>query len=132
MKPKAIFWFEGLLLPAIVIDLINNMVSFDPGTTNPFAVPRWVALLLFAVPSLIGLLFWYFIARRRSVVARWLFVGLVSLGALGFVATLSRPYLGTTMWAVAAFNELLKIGAAVCLLLPSAGPWFGKRARPVP
>jgi len=128
MRPKAILWFERLLLPALAIDLINNIVSLHPDPTNPFMAPRWFLFALFAMPSLIGLTFWYFIALRGSSLARGLFLALLCLGLVGLIVAFLDPGRRQTLWAVVLLSELLKTGAAACLFLPGTNTWFERGA----
>lgn len=132
MRPRAIRWFEYLLLPALALDLINNVTAWHRVPNNPFEAPYWAELLICAIPSLIGLIFWYFISRRGSQFARWFFVILVTLASFGFVAMITER--GTTNLAIvlAAFSELLKFGAMICLFVPDARAWFEKDAGPTP
>jgi hypothetical protein len=78
----------------------------------------------------IGLILWYFIARRRSAVAKWIFVALVAIAVAGFLFSISRPIAAGAGWmvAIAALTEALKVFAATRLLTGEATRWFAGRA----
>jgi hypothetical protein len=130
MLPSAIVRFERLLLPALAIDLLNTMTAVHPDPANPFAASRAVLLLLYAVPSLIGLACWYFAARRGSDFARWAFVALLAMEILVFIDALAENGFSGRPWILASFAGLLKLGAAACLFLPGAHPWFDRGTGP--
>ena len=126
--------FERVLLAALAIDLVNNLLSWTaiaealPGAGVP---PHpLLALALAFVPSLFGLMFWYFIVRRRSRVAKWLLTLFVALGTLGFAAILAREgdLAGHPMLILAGLSELLKSYSASRLFTAEARAWLaGKR-----
>src|SRR5688500_18132667 len=94
LRPRSILLFERVLLAALAIDLVNNLVSLpalaervssEGGTASPILLP-----VLAIAPVVVGLVFWYFIARRLSQVARWLMAAFVALGAVGLAVMLAR------------------------------------------
>ncbi len=132
MRPGSIVQFERVLWAALAIDLVNNFLALPrmkatlvaQGLT-PGPLVLTVACLLSPV---IGLLLWYFIARRASVVARWIMVVLVGLGALSFAYVLRRPIAadGRAMVAGAVLTELLKVFAMTRLFTADAKRWFAR------
>ena len=130
MKPKSIAWFERALLTALAIDLVNNLVSWTDvaeGMAAAGMAPSPLAALAAAfAPSAIGLLFWYFIARRRSRAAKWLLTLLVALGTAGFVAILAREtdLIGHPMLILAGISEAMKIFAVTRLFTREAKDWL--------
>jgi len=132
MRPKPILWFERALLAAIAIDLVNNFLSREI-VVRGFAMrglvlgqPALIALIC-AAPG-IGLILWYCIARRASVIAKWLLAVFVALAVVIFFRQMTvTPLTKATPMLIAAVSaELLKLFALLCLFLPSAQPWFGK------
>jgi hypothetical protein len=133
MRPTPILWFERLMLLALAIDLLNNLAAWNGFAAGLVARgltpnPVFIALLSIASPAL-GLILWYFVARRASVIARWIVTILVLLGTLGFIATgLRNPAVfGETTFIVATFAELLKLCAILCLFQPGTAAWFARR-----
>lgn len=135
MRPASIVMFERLILAALAIDLVNNLASwYRRDIAAPAAGPApspASGLAIGLLSPLLGLILWYFVARRGSTVARWLTTILVALGAAGFVALAVKgvPAESRTMFVVGAVAELLKVAAVVCLFAASASAWFA-RSRP--
>lgn len=134
MRPASIVLFERLILAALAIDLVNNLaVALRPPAAGAAASvassagPAAGIALALASP-LLGLILWYFVARRGSNIARWLTTILVALGTAGFVGLAFRgiPTEARTMVAVGAFAELLKVAAVVCLFTGPASAWFAR------
>ncbi len=134
MGLKSIVWFQRALFTALAIDLVNNLWRLrEPPTmlASKGLQPSPAVILGVSVLSpLIGVILWYFVARKRSNVARWIMTVLVVLAVIGFAArgfrdvdVITRP----VFW-IAAFAELLKVAAVSCLFRASAAGWF-TRAR---
>lgn len=133
MRPRSIILFERALWTALALDLVNNL------TTWPKLAARLAAsgvapnpLLLFAACAAspaIGLLLWYFIARRASIVAKWILTVLVAFAVAGFGYVLAHPVApgARALLALAALAELLKVFAVTRLFTADAAPWFARR-----
>ncbi|WP_404710335.1 hypothetical protein [Sphingomonas sp. MMS24-J13] len=136
MRPAPILWFERLMLLALAIDLLNNLAAwhgFAAGLAARGLTPNPIVVFLLCIASpALGLVLWYFVTRRASVVARWIVTILVLLGTLGFIATALRNpgAFGQTTFLVAALAELLKLAAIACLFQPAAAGWFARRGPP--
>jgi hypothetical protein len=132
MRPKPIIWFERALLLAVAIDLINNAIAI-PTLSRGLAArgyvmsPIMMAASVVAAPAL-GLILWYFIARRASVIAKWVLTAFVALAIFVFVRQMIATPLasGNPILMAAVIAELLKLYAVICLFLPGARPWFAK------
>ena len=132
MRPASIVQFERILLAALAIDLVNNLFAW-PALAKTLEVvdlvPSPVRMILACTAApLIGLLLWYLIARRASVVAKWILVAFVALGAAIFVYTAAHLTLFRPMFIVAIFAEVLKIVAVSRLFTADAAAWFSGRA----
>ena len=132
MRPKPIIWFERALLLAVAIDLINNVLAV-PTLKAGLAARGYVMspMMLIAavvVAPIVGLIFWYFIARRASVIAKWLMTAFVGGAIVIFFRQMiaTPPPSGNPMLMAAVIAQLLKLYAVICLFLPAARPWFGK------
>ena len=130
MKPAAIRWFETLLFSGLFVDIGNNLSSAGQVSAGlaerGVAVSSFSLILLSLLPALVGVGFWYFIARRRNSLARWVLVLLVTGSSILFAVQLARygtSALNQTL-VLAGFSELLKLLAAACLFLPGTAPWF--------
>lgn len=134
MRPASIVHFQRILVAALAVDLVNNLLSWNVLASRLAAEgidPHPLALLAMCLASpLAGLLFWYFIARRRSNIARWVMAAFVAAGAAGFAyktAQASRPM--DRMLVIGIAGALLKVIAVSRLFTADAGRWF--RARPI-
>lgn len=86
MRPQSIKMFDMLFLGSLALGLINFFFAYDStmaelegtgmGTTFVFA-----SLI---VGYGINLLLWYFVSRRASNIARWIFIVLTAIG-LAFI-----------------------------------------------
>ena len=130
MRPKAIVWFERVLLAALAIDLVNNLLSWTSiaeALPDAGAPPHpLLALVLAFVPTLVGLLFWYFIMRRRNRVAKWLLAVFVAIGTIGFVVLLVRTrHMGVDLMVIlGCLSEVMKLFAVGCLFTREASAWL--------
>lgn len=80
------------------------------------------------VGILVPLLLWYFIARRASNVAKWIYVVLTALGLLGFVSSLANPLVAKGVITVLGLNTVgLQFYAAWLLFRPDASAWLDSR-----
>jgi hypothetical protein len=133
--PRSIWLFERTLWAALAMDLINNFAAWPMLAANLAMrgiVPNPVLMFIScSLSAAIGLLLWYFIARRRSVVAKWIFVVLIVLAVVAFIASFARPVApqAQLMLAFAAVSEVLKVYAVTRLFTVEAKAWFvGKSA----
>jgi hypothetical protein len=139
MRPVSIVWFERIYLFSIALGLLSTMMNWSviiaaaqaaPNAAQlPGSIPAF-SLIVIAFSIGINLLIWYFIARRGSNVARWIFTAFFVFGLLVMPSSLSNPLYGPGLVAMAVFNTLLQVAALVCLFRPDARDWF-KRRKPV-
>lgn len=129
MRPASILHFERILFAALSIDLINNLLSWNLMAARIAAegmAPNPLALLAMSLASpLVGLLFWYFVARRRSNIARWVMTAVVAVGAAAFAYKAAK--IGATMdrlLVLGLVSELLKAVAVFRLFTGDANRWY--------
>lgn len=132
MRPQSIELFEKVYLGAIAVGLVNTVLSWSQ-VNAMLDDPRMQAAgmgtgtLAFGVVVgvLVPLLLWYFIARRASNVAKWIYVVLTALGLFGFLSSLANPLApkGLTM-VVGAVSVLLQVYGAWLLFRPDAAAWL--------
>ena len=137
MRPSSIELFEKVYLGAIAIGLVNAVLSWSQ-VNAMMADPRMQAAgvgtgtLVFGVVIgiLVPLLLWFFIARRASNVAKWIYVVLTALGLFGFLNALANPMVPkglVTVLGAAAVG--LQVFGAWLLFRPDAAAWLdGKGA----
>ena len=74
---------------------------------------------------LVPLLLWYFIARRASNVAKWIFVVLTAVGLLGFLSALANPMVPKGLVTLlGAAGTGLQVYGAWLLFRPDAAAWL--------
>ena len=89
-----------------------------------------VEIVMAVVYVLLGVLFWYFIARRGNNVFKWIWVVLAVLGILGTLANIGATFafsviggiLGLVVLAIGVINIVL-------VFLPASRAWFSGGAR---
>ncbi len=135
MRPSSIILFEKVFLAAIVLGLVNSLLFWgsmtevldDPAVK---AAGMGTGFMLFSVVigAAISLLLWYFIARRASIVAKWIFVVILALGVFGMVANLTNPAIPKGAQLVGGFvSLLLQLYAGWLLFKPDAKIWLESR-----
>jgi hypothetical protein len=120
-RPKSILWFELLSLGAILISLIAMYEFLEPmriGAVSPLGMIGAAAISI-ALPLLLTLL----VSRKRSNVAKWVYVVLMALGFIAIarvvltVGTADLGYLGAAVTA-------LQAASVVLLFAGSARAWL--------
>ena len=130
MRPASIVNFERLYLGAILLGLVNFYLSWDESAAMLRAVPGMPAGngLLYAAVGIslfLQLLLLYFIARRASVVAKWVLIVWIGIGLVGLVGNLGAgTTLGTLSTAMTIVTTLLQLAAIWMLFRPDTKAWF--------
>ena len=131
MRPASIVNFERLYLGALVIGVINTVLTFETTLAQVEAQPGAESMgsnifyISLAIGFLIPILLWYFVARRASVVAKWIVVVLFVLGVFGFLFSFSQPVAPEGIALILGIVSMLMQAAAVWMLFrPDAKAWF--------
>ena len=130
MRPQSIVNFERLYLGALLLGVINLALAWNQtvasieAQANASAGPTLMALaIVFGV--VIPLLLWYFVARKASVVAKWILVGLFVLGLAGVAVSLSQGTYPKGLGGIlSAVSTLMQAAAIYFLFRPDAKAWF--------
>lgn len=87
-------------------------------------------IVVAVVYVLLGLVFWYFIARRGSHIFKWIWVVLAVLGILGSLANLGATFAFSAIGGIIGLVVMV-IGVVnvVLIFLPASRPWFSGGAR---
>jgi hypothetical protein len=125
-RPLSIVWFErfyvvGILLPTIFLIATWKETMNADGDDGAAIVS--IALIFIGFTYVASFLFWYFIMRRRSRVARWVLAILTVLAApLSFIDPNGRAW---DVWGVVeAAGVVVSLVAVICLFMPDARSWF--------
>jgi hypothetical protein len=135
MRPVSIRWFDRLFLTALALVVPLNALE----TWQTFNLGNSAYLLSsFVLPIIIRYLLWFFISRRASNVAKWLWVFLlgsevialpllsIMVGGDFIESFLLHGVLGA---AVDIIRILLDIVAAIMLFRPDAAKWLASRGK---
>lgn len=134
-RPVSIVWFERCYLGATAVGLVNTALSWNTSlqrmAESPGAAqfgPSFagnILLLGTAVAIVIALVLWYFTARRRSVVTKWIITAFFGFAVLGVVTSLrmgtTQPGIGGVLMIVAFVLNALAVWQ---LFRPDANLWF--------
>ena len=133
MRPRSIVLYERVFLAMMVAGIVAAVVGWDrqlaalerqPGVA---AMATGVLAFTLAVSTLVYVLLWYFIARRASVVAKWIYVVLVVLSAGNLLREMLANGMRTDI--VAAMNVIglvLMLTSAALLFRRDAREWLGR------
>jgi len=140
MRPQSIQLFEKVFFAGFVIGLVNLFLSWNQVNAmvdDPRLQAAGVAdgILIFGVVmgTLIPLLLWYFIARRASNVAKWVFVVLTAIGVFGFVSSLADPAMPKGAILIgSAVATALNVFAAWLLFKPDTKAWLESKGQAGP
>lgn len=78
-----------------------------------------------AIGPAISLILWFFVAHRRSNVARWLVIGLIAISTISLVTTFPVVMAtGTLIVALTLLTSALELYALWCLFQPDAVEWL--------
>lgn len=128
MRSVPIVRFERLFLAALVVETINSVLSLeaaeeiDPAVAEVGMGPLIAAT---AIGPVISLILWFFVAHRRSSLARWLVIGLTALSLFGLVFSFPAVMTaGTLILTLTLLTSGLEIFATWYLFQTDAVEWL--------
>ncbi len=135
IRPKSIELFERCYLGGWAVGLVNTVLSWstwadDPRITQAAEqIGGWYLPAMTVIGLLIPLILWYFIARRGSVVAKWIMTVLTAFGLAGVAIGLATGgYPGGLSGMLGLVGVALNVAAAALLFRADSKPWFGESA----
>jgi len=130
MRPASIVNFERLYLGAIILGVISFFLAWDQTlamlqtqTQGAFGDSLLYAVVVISLG--LQLLLWYLIAKRASVVAKWILIVWIGIGLIGLIGNLgsgTMPNPLSTMLTLA--TTVLQLLAVWMLFRPDARSWF--------
>ena len=132
MRPQSIELFEKVYLGAIGVGLVNTALSWgalaasvqNAGGSAAALGPR-LMIGSIAIGLVISLLLWFFIARRPSNVAKWIYVVITAIGVFGVLSSLANPLAPRGVTMIGGFVATgLQVFAAWLLFRPDAVAWL--------
>lgn len=136
MRPNSIVNFERIVIVSIVLGIINSWMTSEKMRTLMAGKPQMsqsTTLTIQVIMILIYLVLIYFISRKGSPVAKWIYVVLCVLGLVAGVFALPlMAQLGTVSLVVAIVQYALSIASLWMLFRPDSKAWFseGRTADP--
>jgi cbb3-type cytochrome oxidase subunit 3 len=127
MRPSSIVNFERVVLLSLLLGVINSYLIWDQTTARVAAQgmgPQFVIGVQVATIAIYLLLIW-FISRKGSPVAKWIYVVLCAIGLVaGVVAFRQTLALGTVPALITAVQYLLSLASLWFLFRPESKAWF--------
>jgi uncharacterized membrane protein YtjA (UPF0391 family) len=132
MRPPSILRFEKAYLASIAISVLNTIIfwstataALDDPAVEALGVGQGALAAVLVISTIISLLLWYFIARRASKVAKWIFVLFLAFGVVSLLSSLANPQMPRGMELVLnLFATALQVYAAWQLFKPDAKAWL--------
>ena len=123
MRPPSIVLFERLYLRGLAVGLVNSALLVTSVSEAEFAAEGTSFFGILATALVISLLLWFFVAHRRSSIAKWILIALFALGLLGLPAILGEGVFDVTDGLTVA-TWLLQAAAIWMLFRPDSAEWF--------
>lgn len=131
-RPKSIQLFELFYLGSVLVGAVNTAMAWAETSTSAEAAQvkqmlgQWFLPLSTVFLYTLWLLLWYFTARLRSNLARWVVVVFYVLALVGFVFTLGAGATPAGLpFALSAVSLILTTIAVFFLFRRDAVAWFG-------
>ena len=127
MRPKSIVTFERVVLASLALSLLATWLGWERAATTAADAGLGTGFILSvqAVTIVVMLLLLYFIARKGSPIAKWIYVVLAALGVLGGLAAVGDLMeQGGASIAVTVLQYVLTIVSLWLLFRPDAKAWF--------
>jgi hypothetical protein len=134
-RPKSIRLFELFYLGSVLVGAVDTAMTWAETSVSAEAIQvkqmlgPWFMPLSTVFLYTLWLLLWYFTARARSNIARWVVVACYALTLIGFVFTLavgSAP--APLSLALSSVSLAFTTVAVFFLFQRDAAEWFGKSA----
>jgi hypothetical protein len=136
MRPKSIVNFERIVILSILFGIVSSFVTrakMEAMMANQPHLSSGTTLGIQIVVILLYLVLIYFISRKGSPVAKWIYVVLCVLGlVIGVVGLPLMMKMGTLPLLIAIVQYALSIASLWFLFQPDAKAWFseGRTADP--
>lgn len=127
MRPKSIVTFEYVVLGTLVLGIISSLVNREQAETQLADAGMPAGFLLGAQIAgiAINLLLLYFISRKASPVAKWIYAVLTALGIVFGLAGIAQVFAGGALTVVLTLVTFALSAYSLYLLFrPDANAWF--------
>jgi hypothetical protein len=134
MRPESIRWFERVYIGRIILGVSLSlylmwwrvkMLGYFPSLDRGIGL-RWLVSLVGG--CVVQFLLFYFIARRASTVAKWIFVVLTVIGVIPvFLLVIAPNFLPAALKMGPLFGVGLDFTMIMLLFQPDSRAWFERR-----
>jgi hypothetical protein len=132
MRPQSIELFEKVYLGSIALGLVNTALSWGALTATlqnagnaAVAMGPGLMIMSIAISLVISVLLWFFIARRASNIAKWIYVVITAIGVFGVISSLANPLAPKGVTMIGGFVATgLQVFAAWLLFKPDSVAWL--------
>lgn len=130
MRPASIISFERFFLAALAVDLLAFVLTFSATLAEfskpPVSLNAGTLIAFYAVCAAIFLALWYFVAQRRSVIAKWIVsIWFVIASCLLAVSLFNGEFFGLPVY-LGWLAYGLRAKATSDLFKPDADAWFAR------
>ncbi len=129
MRPQSIKMFDMLFLGSLALGLVNFFFAYDTAMVQLEGTGMGSAFMIasLAVGYGINLLLWYFVSRRGSNVARWIFIVLTAIGLA--MVPFSLAEIPMSQLVLTLLVTLMQVAAIYFLFQPDAKLFFENGGR---
>lgn len=127
MRPKSIVMFERVVVISLLLGILNAFLMWDRLSADAAAqgMTSDTLITVQAITTAIYLLLIWFIARKGSPVAKWIYVVLTVLGVLLALAGMGQTMtMGAASIVITVIQYILLIFSVWLLFKPDAKAWF--------
>ena len=125
MRPASIVNFERVVLLSLALGVLSTFLTFDQMVASAQGFGSGFVIGEQAATIAVMLLLVYFISRKGSPVAKWIYVVLGVLGLIGGLSTFSQTLaLGTLPVILTVIQYALLIASLWLLFRPDSKAWF--------
>jgi hypothetical protein len=130
MRPKSIVNFERIVILSILLGIVSSFVTRAKMEAMMAGKPHLSSNTTLGIQIVLILLYLvliYFISRKGSPVAKWIYVVLCVLGLVfGLLALPVMMQIGTLPLVIAVVQYALSIASLWMLFRPDSKAWFSE------
>lgn len=136
LRPASIARFERLYLGSVVVGIVGSVLDWDrmlerirstPDSAQLGSAVAGVAVGTVVIGVLISLLLWYLVARRGSVIAKWVLTAFLAFSAFSVLIGLLNGVIGFDVGGLVRLTGFaLQLLAVTTLFRADAAPWFDR------
>lgn len=129
MRPKSIVNFERLVLLSILVGIVNAFLVWDQTQASlqaqGAALGSGTLITIQAITIALYLLLLWFISRKGSPVAKWIYVVLAALGlVIGLTGIQQTASFGTLPLLITIVQYVITLITIWLLFRPDSKAWF--------